>query len=365
MRIKIRVVKPFYDIYNIKIKHLPGEILETDSEKRAITISRMELGELVSIDNDYIDKGKEVVVYTSRIFGYGGIETACYNMAKHFYDRNITFIFGKTNIEQAIRIARYRRVKIDNGDDINCDVLLMMGYDGLRNIKAKNIKARKVYQQIHADWSEMKKFSMYKNYNLDTNGIDRFLAVSETAQKGLQKAFGLDSMVVPNILTPLEPSEFRIFLSLTRLEQEKGGNILAEMIERFTRANKRFLWIVCGAGSEQGKIYNRICDNPSVIILPPSSENKGLLSKVDYLVQTSLAESYCYSIHEALSVGTPVISTDIPEARKVIKNGENGYLVDFGLTNLHIDKIFKDRPKFEAKQEVVVPVWEDVLKGKL
>ena len=364
MKIRIRVTKPFFDMYNIENKHLPGEILETDSITRATYIGKEKLGELISIEGDYSHNGKEIVVYVSRIFKFGGIETACLNIARAFKNKNITFLFGASDIEQALRVAQYRPVIVDGNFEKECDVFIVMGYDGMRNLKAK-IKARKTYQQIHADWSQMKKLPMYKNFNLDTNGIDKFLAVSDTAQKGLQSAFGIESVVVPNILVPEKYGEFRIFLTLSRLEAEKGGNILLNMFNRFKTANKRFLWVICGGGSEQGKITTQLCDEPNVILLPPSLENKWLLPKVDYLVQTSLAESYCYSIHEALAVGTPVISTDIPEARKVIENGKNGYLVDFGLNNLDVEAIFNNRPHFEPKQEKVEPVWNKVLKGEL
>lgn len=366
MKIKIRVTKPFFDMYDLSTKHLPGEILETESETRATAIGNNNLGDLISIEGDYSHNGKKVIVYVSRIFKFGGIETACLNMAKAFKDKNITFLFGASNMEQALRVARFRPVVIDSNTEMECDVLIVMGYDGMRNLKAK-IKARKTYQQIHADWSEMKKLPGYKSFELDTNGIDRFLSVSDTAQRGLLRAFKepIDSVVVPNILVPEKYGEFRIFLTLSRLEAEKGGNILLNMFNRFKTANKRFLWVICGGGSEQGKITTQLCDEPNVILLPPSLENKWLLPKVDYLVQTSLSESYCYSIHEALAVGTPVISTNIPEARKVIKDGENGYLVDFGLNNLDIEAIFNNRPQFEPKQEKVEPVWNKVLKGEL
>lgn len=366
MRIKIKVKKRFLDKHNLSIEHLPGEILETDSLERAMVIGREELGDLVSIDGEYKKKGKKVIVYVSSLFKYGGIETACLNIARQYSDRDITFLFGASHIEQALRLAQYRPVVVDNGTDIECDVLIVMGYDGLRHIKGE-IKAKRVYQQVHADWSQMKRFRMYKDFELNTKGIDKFLSVSETARQGLLTAFDqpIDSIIVPNILSPEKYGEFRIFLTLSRLEQEKGGDILLSMIERFRMANKRFVWIICGGGSEQGKIYSQIKQYDNIVFLPPAQENKWLLKKADYLVQTSLAESYCYSIHEALAVGTPVISTDIPEARKVIENGKNGYLVNFSLNNLDIEAIFNNRPEFEPRLEKVDPVWEKVLKGEL
>lgn len=366
LNIKIKVEKEFKDIYDVSIEHKPGEIFETTDEERTKNIVGQKLGKVLEIKGNYKNRkdSKKIVVYTSRVFTIGGIETAIYNIAKTFSDYDLTFIFGEGDIEQMLRVAQYRPVKIDDGSDIDCDVLIVMGYDGLKRIKGKII-AGKIYHQIHADWSVLKEKGLYKDYQIETNGIDKFLAVSETAKKGLKKAFGLESVVVPNILAKQDYGEFRIFLTLSRLEAEKGGNILLRMLERFRTANKHFVWIICGGGSEQSKVIKALSANKNVILLPPAIENEWLLPKVDYLVQTSLTESYCYSIHQALAVGTPVISTRIPEAEKVIRNGENGYLVNFDLSDLDIDKVFEKRPEFKATSEKVEPVWGKVLDGEL
>lgn len=365
LTIKVEVLKKFYDIKDQSIEHSVGEVLELDDQDRVKNIVKVGCGKVLEINGDYKGKGKNVVIYTSRIFAIGGIETACFNIAKQFHDRNITFVFGEADIEQVLSIAQYRPVVIDDGSPIECDVFIVMGYDGLSRIKTKTIICEKVYHQIHADWSELSKHGLYKDYKLDTAGIDKFLSVSETAQKGLKKTFGVDSEIVPNILAKQDYGEFPIFLTLSRLEAEKGGNILLNMLERFRAANKHFIWIICGGGSEQSKVIKKLNQMPNVILLPSSVDNKWLIPKVDYLVQTSLCEAYCYSIHEALASGTPVISTRIPEAEKVVKDGANGYLVDFDLHDLDIEKIFNDKPKFVAKSEKVEPIWEKVLNGDL
>lgn len=368
MILKIKVAEPFFDKYDIGKKYEVGEILETNEKDRAIHIGKNKLGKLVGIDDD--NKKHDVVVYTSRLFNIGGIETACWNIAKAFETEDILFIFGEADIEQAIKIAEYRPVRIDDGKDIECDVLIVMGYDGLKRIRAKNIKARKIYHQVHADWSVLRNKGLYKDYKVETKGIDKFIAVSDTAKKGFKKTFGLDSIVVPNVLAEQEHGIFRIFCVLTRFEQEKGIDILIEMIKRFESAKngkykERMLWIICGDGSERGKILQLKQNRPYIVWLPPCMANQDILSHADYLVQTSYCESYCYSIHQALNMGVPVISTNIPEAKKVIKDDENGYLVSQDLQNLDVDKIMECKPSFEARQEKVEPVWNKVLKGEL
>ena len=369
MILKVKVTEPFFDKYETGKKYEVGDILETNERSRAIYIGKHNLGKLVSIDES--DKKYKVVIYTSRIFNIGGIETACWNIAKAFENEDILFVFTEADIEQAIKIAEHRPVRIDDGRDIVCDTLIVMGYDGLKRIRAKKVKARKIYHQVHADWAVLRNKGLYKDYKVDTKGVDKFLAVSETAQKGFKKTFGLDSIVVPNILAEgQERGVFRIFCVLTRFEQEKGIDILVEMIKRFESAKngqykERMLWVICGDGSLRGKLLQLKQNKPYIVWLPPSMANQDFLSHADYLVQTSYCESYCYSIHQALNMGVPVISTNIPEAKKVIENGKNGYLVSIDLHDLDIEKIMEKCPSFEARWEKVEPVWNKVLKGEL
>ena len=142
------------------------------------------------------------------------------------------------------------------------------------------------------------------------------------------------------------------------------------MIKRFESAKngqykERMLWVICGDGSLRGKLLQLKQNKPYIVWLPPSMANQDFLSHADYLVQTSYCESYCYSIHQALNMGVPVISTNIPEAKKVIENGKNGYLVSIDLHDLDIEKIMEKCPSFEARWEKVEPVWNKVLKGEL
>ena len=92
----------------------------------------------------------------------------------------------------------------------------------------------------------------------------------------------------------------------------------------------------------------------------------GLLKGADYLVQLSYNESYCYSVREALQHRVPCIVSDIPELKKVIKDGKNGYTIKDDFTNLDVDKIFNSKPVIkEAYKEEVPKIWEQVLEGKL
>ena len=364
--IRVRANRDFDDMYSGETYH-KGTILEFDDENRVKNMVKRGIASLVSIDSGKEKSGNNIVVYQNLLFCIGGIETADYQLAKAYKERDITFVFREADIEQAIRLGRYCEVVIDDGvTDIYCDVLILANYDSYPHIKGR-VKARKIYQQVHADWLNMKKLSIWANFKWKPDeDVDRVVAVSETVQKALKTAFNepIESVVVENILNDYEDNGFRVFLSLSRFTAEKGADLVIRMVKKFHEMNKNFLWIICGSMSNS-KLDQVLMGDKSVVFLPPSIENEGLIRNCDILVQLSKNESYCYSVHQALACGKPCLCTDIPEFRKVIKNGVNGWLVDNSLSNLDIDSVFGKRLEFEPVHEEINPLWDDLLEGKL
>jgi glycosyltransferase involved in cell wall biosynthesis len=65
-----------------------------------------------------------------------------------------------------------------------------------------------------------------------------------------------------------------------------------------------------------------------------------------------------------LQAGVPCLVSDIPELRKLIHNGKNGFVYK---EDMDIEKIFDRKLKASMKtyDEKIDPIWEDVLDGKL
>jgi len=369
MRFIVKVTSPFSDKYTGQ-PYTPGETIALNDEARVKDMARQNLAVLLSAKPKTTTKkhGKRVMVFHDLLYVIGGIETALYNLAKAYKDHNIKFVFKSMDSEQALRLAEYCEVELDDpSKKYETDVLILASYNCYPIIKGR-VKADKIYQQVHADWAALKKMPLWNGYEWPVDkDVDRVLAVSDTAAKGLRTAFKkpIDSVVAPNILCPPEKQEFKVFLTLSRLTAEKGADLIVKMVQKFHEAGKSFLWIISATHLSLSKIDKALAKDKSVIFIEPSVDNLGLLSKVDYLVQLSQNESYCYSVHEALQVGTPVIGTNIPEIAKAVKQGENGYLVGQNLDGLDIEAIFNKKPEFAPISEKIDPVWEKVLEGKL
>ena len=312
--------------------------------------------------------GKRVLVCMTYLNNIGGIETALLNIAKTFKDENLCFVFNShaDNAEPLImELARYQDVILDKENTLEYtgDIALIMS-PIMTPVPFERIHVSKTYQFIHSEFTGLKSLECWKDLEWKPDEhIDEIVTVSKTAQKGLKQEFGLDSVVVANILT--EPSQRPVFLSLTRSTSEKGIDRIAKMVEALDRAGKDYIWYICTSLDPYGDDARELSKSPHVAIIEPNIYNDSLLRATTYLVQLSTTESYCYSAHQAIKAGVPVIGTRIPEFEKLIKDGENGYLVSLDLSDLDIEKIFNKIPKCQAEPEGIDPNWQKLLKGEL
>lgn len=361
---KLEVLIRFNDIETGKMRER-GEIVETTSGARAQNIIAQQLGELIEVSHN--KTGKRILIHQNLLYKIGGIETANRQLARAFADYNIAFIFGKVaDMRQALKLAETCDVIIDRKDrHYEADVLILSNYDSAPTI-INRVKAPKVYQQIHADFNGLTSMQEWRHFKWRPHErVDKVLAVSDTAQKGLKDALGVDSVVVPNVLMPIIGHRM-VFLVLSRASREKGIERVLDLVDRFNAASKDFVLFLCSTIEALPKQYrDRIEKCPQILLIPPSIYSQELLRSADYLVQLSLNESYCYSVREALQLRVPVICSDIPEFRKLVKDGKNGYILDDDLSKLNINAIFNKKPRPTAYSETIDANWYKVLKGEL
>lgn len=316
--------------------------------------------------------GPKVIIYQKLLYKIGGIETWDYNLAKTFEDRNITFVFSTADNTQLVELSRFANVMLDDSErEYECDVFINANYDGSK-ILLPRVRAKKVYQTIHSDFKALKEINGWQNFVIDIDErTDAIFSASETAQKGLKEAFGYDSVVLRNILAKPDTERPVVFISLTRASEEKGINRCIQMAREFKRAGKNFIWLLCATLNAGDSDANRLAIQairsiPEFIQVEPQLYSRKLLHFADYLVQMSDTEAYCYSIREAAALKVPVLATPFPEAKKVVKEGKNGYIINFDLSNLDVDKIFNHIPKVtEPYSEPVDPLWNDFLEGRV
>jgi len=84
----------------------------------------------------------------------------------------------------------------------------------------------------------------------------------------------------------------------------------------------------------EGRLNLKIKDfrqrHKNIILLPSVYNEKmpKIYNVADVLVMASYFEGWSMTMGEALACGIPVVTTNVGDAEEIIKNGENGYVVN-------------------------------------
>ena len=123
-------------------------------------------------------------------------------------------------------------------------------------------------------------------------------------------------------------------ISATRLTKEKGLERMQKLAKMLEQAGIDYEWVVYTNRKRQPIGRNVIYKDTELDIIKE-------IAKADYLVQLSDCESYCYSVVEALMVGTPVIVTDLPVYKELgVIHNKNAVVCDLDMkqVDLHLIK---------------------------
>ena len=267
----------------------------------------------------------------------GGIETFCYEMGLKYgrdYDLTVIYQHGDADmmkhLAEVMRVIRYRP-----GDKIICDVFIFgYGHEILENVEAKEI-----IQTFHADY-----ICRHLNPSFDPRITKRF-GVADNTTNGIREHYewAKDIQTMYNPYTVKKPRKILNLISATRLTPEKGFERMVTFANALDKAGVPFHWTVY---TDKPREF----PNKSVAVMPHRLDILDFIADADYLVQLSDTEGYSYSIVEALSVGTPVICTDIPVAEEQgVINGKTGFILPMDMKNLPIDAICKGVKKFKCE----------------
>ena len=281
------------------------------------------------------------VFYVIHFNVIGGIETFIYELVKKYKDTEIVVAYSdkSSDPKQLRRIREFAKViKVDSNSKIKCKKLFIMYRSNIDMFDAEE-----VIQLVHAD---------YKTQNLSVNAderINEYYGVSKAVADNyeeLLKKIGCNKKVkvCHNPLTIEKPQKVLKLISATRLTKEKGLDRMKKLVKELEKNNIPFLWLIFTNKRDEIK-------NKNVIYMEPRLDIRNYIADADYLVQLSDTEAFCYSVLESLALKTAVIVTKVPSFVEMgVKDGINGYILDFDMNNLSIKNIYENIPKnFEFK----------------
>ena len=130
-----------------------------------------------------------------------------------------------------------------------------------------------------------------------------------------------------------------IVTSLCRLEDQKNVFEIVE-ISKLCREN---VFLILGNGSLKRELERKIHqENITNIILPGNVNNPiNHLIESDIYLSTSLYEGHPISVLEAMSLGLPIVASNVTGNSETIIHGESGYLYKIGNILLAVNHIVR------------------------
>lgn len=283
------------------------------------------------------------IYWVGRLNVIGGVETFIYELSKMFTNYDFVIYYNYIPLEQLSRLRKYVKCVKYNGEILKCKKFFM-NYD-ISIID--NVEAEEYIEVIHAV------FKYNKLQPHTHNKITRYYAVSKEARDSFCKITGLECEVVHNPLNIETPKKVLRLISATRTDSDKGkiSERMQKLVNEIEKHNIPYEWKIFSNGKQT--VYGK-----NVIYMKPNLNVRDFVADSDYLVQLSDTEAWCYSVLESLHCNIPVIVTPIESFDEMgVKNGVNGYILDFDMKEIPIDDIYTKIPKF--KYQPLKNEWEN------
>ena len=241
-------------------------------------------------------------------------------VAKHISNEfNIPFVFTAHSL--GVFLDGYNKERVD------CEKLIMTSSNYIT--ASSNFEENLISESYQIDKNKIKKI---------TPGIDR-------------------SLFAPD----LSANRKNIFLSIGRIQQQKGQRVTIDFLNNFRKVENDFVcYFIGGPSGNSGKEY-LVELKEQVVELDlethvkflenlPQTKIKELLNESKLLIHTSQFETFGLVAIEANSMGVPVLSTNSGSFPEIIFSGVNGYLADNlvdGNVNNYVRDLLRDNKTFE------------------
>ena len=304
-----------------------------------------------------------ITIYIDHIIYQDGIFTwMCnfYELMKNSYEIEIVTKIVKPQINDILNKKGITLVKWNPNTIYDTDYLLYM-LDFV--VLPTNFTYRKKFKIIHCNYINGK-----SEFN-DLNDGSEFIAVSRFAANGFIERFKLPCYYIDSFVLPYKPKPVLRLISCSRIYENKGFERMFKLADDLDEFNIRYQWINYSEIDANGVKYLQSKKRNNLITFLPSLSHDMLLDYIassDYLVQLSDNEGYCYAVHEALMLETPVIVTDIDVFKDIVENGYNGYRLplDMNYDSELFGQIVNEVPRFKSENDNLIEVrarWKEVL----
>jgi glycosyltransferase involved in cell wall biosynthesis len=127
------------------------------------------------------------------------------------------------------------------------------------------------------------------------------------------------------------PPSVPLMIWIGRLDREKDPSLLLDAVKIVAERRRPFRLVIVGDGSLRPQVETRvnalgIDEHVELLGALQPTQVAALLQRADLLVLSSAYEGMPIVVLEALATGVPVVTTDVGEVRRVIRDGVNGFV---------------------------------------
>lgn len=288
----------------------------------------------------------QVVLYIEKSMEITGITTWIYNFCLNMNNKkDIIVLYKEMDSWQLMRLLPLVQCEKVGDRKIICDTLIMCS---IKDQIPKSVSYKKSVQVIHS----------CKDSIPLPKDRDVLVSVSQTSKD----SFGCDSIVIPNLMGICEKR--LLLVSTVRIgaaDKGKNNERMLKLAKILNDNNVRFTWLYFSSVSLQGAPENMIQMKPTLDILD-------WIRRADALVNLSDQEGFCYSIVEAMCLGTKVITTDISVLPEIgFKDGYHGFKLPFNFTDDDVLKAVRiplGKTNYTYNNKPMIDKWLDVLGRK-
>ncbi|PGM87443.1 glycosyltransferase [Bacillus cereus] len=184
--------------------------------------------------------------------------------------------------------------------------------------------------------------------------LDNICVVSKEAQKHLIEKFPIVksktnvffNIVLPDLINEMAKERVEFdngykgmkIVTVGRLSKEKGQDLAIKVLSMLRKAGYEVRWYCIGEG-ENREYYETLIrkyDLKKDFVLLGSTQNPyPYVYQSDIYVQTSRHEGYCLTLAEAKCLKKPIVTTNFTGAYEQIKDGHNGFIVEWNEEDLY------------------------------
>ncbi|MEJ8734542.1 glycosyltransferase [Mediterraneibacter sp. ICN-202921] len=189
------------------------------------------------------------------------------------------------------------------------------------------------------------------------------VAINEGVKDSIRECYKLAGDVVPIIKNGVDITKFYsgkkastlTLINVGRFSPQKNHKLLIKCMANILKENKNIKLVLIGEGELKNEIEQLVSElklNENVHFTGNVSNVEEYLAAADIYVMTSDYEGLPLSVIEAMAAGLPIVTTKAGGVVNLVKDGQNGILVDVGDEEAISDAVLNLIKDSEKRQEM-------------